>query len=154
MRNALIVFLVIGLPEVFILRIPPEHHLQPLYTIVDTLARHTGKGIRYQVFIHIRSYHPHDSMVDDSPGMVLLPGYHPVLAGVIVYLHIFIARIWEGEGEHHLLDFLQILLGPKVVPPDVPILLHLTCLSLLIGSSKIVHVHNLLIDMSYSLWHS
>ena len=154
MRYALIVFLVVCLPEVFILRIPPEHHLQPLYPIMDTFPWYTGEGIRYEIKVDGRPHNPHDGMVDDSPGEILLPGNLPVLAGVIKYIHIFIVRIWEGEGEHHLLELQQILLGPKVMPPDVPILLHLSGLSFLIGSSQIVHSHNLLIDMSYSLWHS
>ena len=85
---------------------------------------------------------------------ILLPGNLPVLSGIIVHIHIFIPWIWEGEGEHHLLELLQIFLCSEIMPPDVPILLHLSSLSFLIGSSQIVHVHNLLIDMSYSLWHS
>ena len=93
-------------------------------------------------------------MMHYPPRDILLPGYLPVLPIVIVHLHIFIVRIWEVEGQHHLLDILQILLGMEIMPPDMPILLHLSGLSFLVGSSQIVHVHNLLIDMSYSLWHS
>ena len=153
MRDALVVFLVIGLPEESILRISPEHHLQPLHPIMDTFPWYTGEGIRYEILIYVRPYNPHDGMVDDSPGKVFLPGNLPVLSGIIVHIHIFIPWIREGEGEQHLLELLQIFLCSEIMPPDVPILLHLSSLSFLIGSSQIVHVHNLLIDMSYSLWH-
>lgn len=153
MRDALVVFLVVGLPEVFVLRIPPEHHLDSLHPIVDTFSRYTGKGIGYEIPVEIRTYYPHDGMVDYSPRHIVLPGYLPFLAGVIMHHHIRKAWIRKVESENHLLDHPEILLGPEIVPPDVPILLHLTSLSLLVGCSEIVHVGNLLEDMSYSLWH-
>ena len=121
-RDALVVFLVVGLPEVFVFRIPPQEHLQPFHSVMEALALYAGEGVIDEALVQSLTYHPHYCVVQDSPREVVLLGNVPVLTGIIEQFHIRVFRLREVQLQDHPLKLLQIGVCVEIVPADVPIL--------------------------------
>mgnify|MGYP006896841444 CR=1 FL=1 len=117
MWNGLIVFLVVCFPVPGIFWITSQKHLQTLHTEVKALTWYACKSVIDKVPVDILTYDTYDSMMQDTPRIIVLTCYLSGLTAVIIHLHHGILHRWKIQLQNHPPQLLQILFCMLVMPP-------------------------------------